>query len=253
MQSRPRAIMTVIGVLLSLAGVAVASALAEVLKYNAIARKLTEFQHSMTESGSQAGLNIEFTHLPAVAIGPTIMVAVVMMVIAAGLVALAFALRRPQPRARVIAFISAGVLAVLAVAQAGIALTSQLSINQIEAEFRGLQDQLQAAQNNLGSQLPNTGPMSFGIEDLFPSWPYYVDYLTSILAVIGCIVIIVLLNRPAAKTWFAATPTGSSLGTPPQEAEFRGHAPSVPVVGDQTITSDQALPKMTPTWAETEH
>lgn len=237
MQSRPHAVSTVMGVLFALAGVAIAGAVAEVLRYRDMANRLTGYQQAVTEKVSQAGLDIEFTHLPAVAIGPTIMVVAVMVAIAAGLIALALALRLPRPRARVIAFITAGTLIVLAIARAGIALTQQLTLNQIFAEFQGLQETMRARYPNVGSSPDtNMGFSSSGFEDLFPIWPYYVDYLTSALAVVGCATVVVLLTRAGPRTWFAAAKADPSLS-----AWQPADPPPTPQLDAQTIVSDPWL------------
>ncbi len=233
MQGRPRAVSTVMIVLLALACVAVGSAVAEVLRYRDLANMLGGFEQSVSEQGSKAGLDIQFTQLPSVAIGPTIMVVVVLVAIAAGLVTLAFTLRQPHPRARVITLVAAGTLAVLAVAQAGIALTTQLTLNQVDAE-------LQSMQRSMGMQYPHVGSMpAFG--NLLPSWPYYVDYLTSTLAVIGCAAVIVLLARPSVRTWSAAVKAGPSVSTAPPSADLPGAAPSPAIVDTRTIVSDPWL------------
>lgn len=238
MQSRPRAVSTVMGVLITLACVAIASAVAEVLRYNDVADRLAEYQQGVTAAGSQAGFDIEFTRLPAVAIGPTVMIVAVLVAIAAGLVALALGLRLPRPRARVIAFIASGTLIVLAIAQAGIALTQQLTLNQIFTQFEGLQENLRAQYPDLGSSsYPNVGFSSSGIEDLFPMWPYYVNYVTSALAVVGCAAVVVLLMRPGPKTWFAAAKAGPSLPAWQPAADL----PPTPQVDAQTIVSDPWL------------
>lgn len=230
MQGRPRAVSTVMIVLLALACVAVGSAVAEVLRYRDIADTLGGFEQQMSELGSKSGFNVQFTQLPSVAIGPTITVVVVLAAIAAGLVTLALTLHRPRPRARVITLVAAGTLAVLAVAHAGIALTTQLALNQVDAEF-------QSMQQSLGAQYQHVGAMpAFG--DLLPRWPYYVDYLTSALAVIGCAAVIVLLATPGARTWFGAANAGS---TAPPSADLPGSTPVTAVVDPQTIVSDPWL------------
>ncbi|EWM18924.1 helix-turn-helix domain-containing protein [Kutzneria sp. 744] len=233
MQGKPRAVSAVMIVLLALACVAIGSAVAEVLRYRDLADTLGGFEQSTAELGSKSGINIQFTQLPSIAIGPTITVVVVLAAIAAGLVTLALTLRQPHPRARVITLVAAGTLAVLAVAQAGIALTTQLALNQVDAEF-------QSMQQSLGAQYQHVGAMpAFG--DLLPSWPYYVDYLTSALAVIGCAAVIVLLATPGARTWFAAAKTGPSVSTEPPSADLPGAAPVAAVVDTQTIVSDPWL------------
>ncbi|MFC0541762.1 winged helix-turn-helix transcriptional regulator [Kutzneria chonburiensis] len=228
MQGRPRAVSTVMIVLLALACVAVGSAVAEVLRYRAIADTLGQFEQSLTEQSSKSGVNLQFTQLPSVAIGPTITVVVVLAAIAAGLVTLAFTVRQPRPRARVITLVAAGTLAVLAVAQAGIALTTQLALNQVDAEF-------QSMQQSIGARYPGARAMPSFV-DLLPSWPYYVDYLTSTLAVIGCAAVIVLLATSGARTWFAAGKAGPSVST-----ALPGAAPVTAVVDTRTIVSDPWL------------
>ncbi|WAL67826.1 winged helix-turn-helix transcriptional regulator [Amycolatopsis cynarae] len=220
-------------VLLALACVAIGSAVAEVLRYRAIADMLGGFERGLTEQSSKYGLDIRFTQLPSVAIGPTIMVVVVLAAIAAGLVTLALALRRPRPRARVSTLVAAGTLAVLAIAQAGIALTSQLALNQVDAEF-------QSMQQSMGKQYQNVAALP-AVGDLMPRWPYYVDYVTSALAVIGCAAVIALLAKPGARTWFAAANGGPNLSTAPLSVQSPGAAPVTPVVDTQTIVSDPWL------------
>jgi DNA-binding HxlR family transcriptional regulator len=224
MQGRPRAVSTVMIVLLALACVAVGSAVAEVLRYRAIADTLGQFEQSLTEQSSKSGINLQFTQLPSVAIGPTITVVVVLAAIAAGLVTLALTVRQSRPRARVITLVAAGTLAVLAVAQAGIALTTQLALNQVDAEF-------QSMQQSIGARYPGARAMPSFV-DLLPSWPYYVDYLTSTLAVIGCAAVIVLLATSGARTWFAAGKAGPSVSTA---------LPVTAVVDTRTIVSDPWL------------
>ncbi|WP_410628215.1 hypothetical protein [Amycolatopsis sp. cmx-8-4] len=239
MQSRPRAVSAVMGVLFALAGAAIASAVAAVIRYNDTAARLAGYQQETTDKVAQAGVDLQFTHLPAVAIGPTIMVVGVLLALAAGLVALAIALRLPRPRARVVAFIAAGAVAILALAQAGIALTQQLTLNQILGEYRGMRESLVKQFPGLeSSSSPYAGLSSSGFEDLFPTWPYYVDYLTSAVAVAGCAAVVVLLTRRAARTWFAVTPSA-----PPQqwEAAAGGEAPSAPRIDTRTIISDPWL------------
>ncbi|TVT41037.1 hypothetical protein FNH05_23070 [Amycolatopsis rhizosphaerae] len=233
MQGRPRAVSTVVIVLLALACVAIASAVAEVLRYRAITDTLGEFERGLTEQSSKYGLGIKFTQLPSVAIGPTIMVVVVLAAITAGLVTLALALRRPRPRARVSTLVAAGTLAVLAIAQAGIALTTQLALNQVDAQF-------QSMQQSMGTQYQHVAALP-AIGDLMPRWPYYVDYVTSALAVIGCAAVIALLATPGARTWFATAKAGPTPPTAPLPADLPGAAPVTPVVDTRTIVSDPWL------------
>ncbi|MER7396520.1 hypothetical protein ABT381_13475 [Streptomyces sp. NPDC000151] len=191
---RPAAVTAAMAVLMCLAVLAVVGAVVEVLTYQAILGHLDDYMRTVREQTAKYGVGVAFPSLPRSAVGPTAIVVVALGAMAATLAGLALALRLPRPRARVVTLVVVGLLAPLATARAFVTMTTQATLEQLAASSERLRESMGG-----GGRYRDMFP---GVDELYPQWAYTAVYLTSALAVVGCVAVFVLLTVRGSAAWF---------------------------------------------------
>lgn len=237
---RPVAVTIAMVVLLCTAILALGAAGVEILRYRAILDWLDTYQRTIEQQAAPYGIQVDFPELPRAAAGPTVIVVVALVAIAAALVGLAVAIRLPRPWARIAALVVVGLLAPLAAGWAMVTLTTQATMHQLDENSRRLHE---------GMGVPYQG-LAPRVSEIYPSWAYYSVYLTSGLALAGCLAVFILLLLRNSAVWFAmTTPLRTPAPLPRAEARFF-QTPTLAPDGPEpvihpaltVITSPRALP-----------
>jgi hypothetical protein len=207
---------------------AIGSAVVEILTYRAVVGKLETYQQAMQEFAGQLGVNVAFPRLPSAAAGPTVTVVAALVAITVALGVLAFAIRSPRPRARITALVVVGLLALLATARAITTMTTEVALQQIAAQSERLRESMGAGDRE--------GFPFLGVSEIYPQWSYSAVYLSSALAVFGCVTVFVLLNLRSSTTWFSMAEGHAHRQAPPPYFAAAGHlhqpAPASPAPGN---------------------
>ncbi|WP_418960474.1 hypothetical protein [Streptomyces tritici] len=200
---RPVAVTAAMVVLLCMALLAIAAAVVEIQTYRALVDQLDTYERDLQRLASQWGADVALPRLPRSAVGPTVIVVGALVAIATALGALAHAIGSPRPKARTVALVAVGLLAPLATARALLSMTTQATLRRIAADSQRLKDSL------AGVRYEDPFPR---IDEIYPEWSYSAVYLSSALAVVGCVAVFVLLISRTSTTWFATpTPPGSPV------------------------------------------
>lgn len=234
---RPVAVTTARAVLLGTAILALGAAVVEILRYRAILDWLDSYQRTIEQQTAPYGIQVTFPDIPRAAVGPTVIVVTALVAIAAALVSLALAFRSPRPRARIITLVVVGLLAPLAAGRAILTLTTQATMHQLDENSRRLHE-------SMGVPYPSFSPR---LSEIHPQWVYYSVYLTSALAIAGCLAVFILLMLRSSSAWFAMTPSYTpwhTLPPPPLTQTRSPHQPGL-APGGADPTMDHALTVIT--------
>ncbi|MFF9347045.1 hypothetical protein [Streptomyces sp. NPDC014734] len=191
---RPVAVTTAMTVLVGIAVVALVAAVVEIQTYRAILNWLGDYQRAMKKQAAPYGIDVAFPRLPDTAAGPTIIVVVVLVAVAALLIGLALAIRSPRPWARTMTLVAAALFAALATGRGLLTASSQATMNRLAEESQRLKESMGAG--HYQDSFPS-------FTQIYPPWAYQAVYLTTALAVLGCIAVFVLLVLRGSNAWFA--------------------------------------------------
>ncbi|MFE3493920.1 hypothetical protein ACFXOS_12540 [Streptomyces sp. NPDC059175] len=191
---RPIAVTMAMAVLVGVSVVTLVAAVVEVRTYQAILGWLDEYQRAMEKQTARYGIDVAFPRLPDTAAGPTVIVVVALVAVAALLIGLALAIRLPRPRARVTALVTTVLLAALATGRGLLTASSQATMSQLAEESQRLKESMGVGQYQ--DRFPS-------FTEIYPQWAYQAVYLTTTLAVLGCIAVFVLLVLRGSSAWFA--------------------------------------------------
>ncbi|WP_199896868.1 hypothetical protein [Streptomyces niger] len=190
---RPVAVTAAMAVLVGIAVVALVAAVAEIRTYQATLAWLDNYQRALEKQTAQYGVHVAFPRLPDTAAGPTVIVVVLLVAVAALLIGLALAIRLPRPRARIMALVATALVAVLATGRGLLTATSQATLSRLGEESQRLKESMGAG----GYRDPFPS-----FTEIYPQWAYQAVYLTTTIAVLGCMAVFVLLVLRVSKTWF---------------------------------------------------
>jgi hypothetical protein len=203
---RPVAVVTAMAVLVGIAVVTLVAAVVEIRTYQATLDWLDDYQRVMEEQTAAYGIDVAFPSLPDTAAGPTVIVVVALVAVAALLIGLALAIRLPRPRARVMALVVTALLAALATGRGLLTASSQATMSQLAEESQRLKESMGAGQYQ--DPFPS-------FTEIYPQWAYQAVYLTTTLAVLGCIAVFVLLVLRGSNAWFAMAGNRAHQYAPP--------------------------------------
>ncbi|MFF2926900.1 hypothetical protein ACFVTP_31575 [Streptomyces celluloflavus] len=203
---RPVAVTTAMAVLVGIAVVTLVAAVMEIRTYQATLDWLDDYQRAMEKQTAPYGIAVAFPRLPDTAAGPTVIVVVALVAVAALLIGLALAIRLPRPRARIMALVATALFAALATGRGLLSASSQATMSQLAEESQRLKESMGVGQYQ--------GPFP-SFTEIYPQWAYQAVYLTTTLAVLGCIAVFVLLVLRGSSTWFAMAGSRAHQHAPP--------------------------------------
>ncbi|MFD8588662.1 hypothetical protein ACFV1B_03770 [Streptomyces sp. NPDC059637] len=215
---RPVAVTAAMAVLVGIAVVTLVAAVVEIRTYQAILSWLDDYQRTLEEQTAQYGIDVAFPQLPATAAGPTVILVVALVAVAALLVGLALAIRLPRPRARITVLVATALFAALATGRALLSAVSQATISRLTEESQRLKESVGAGQYQ--DPFPS-------FTEIYPQWAPQAVYLTTALAVLGYIAVFVLLILRSSNAWFAAAgDRAHRYAPPPYLGQGHGQWPS---------------------------
>ncbi|WP_404816416.1 hypothetical protein [Streptomyces thermolineatus] len=215
---RPVAVTAAMAVLVGIAVVTLVAAVVEIRTYQAVLSWLDDYRRTMEEQTAQYGIDVAFPQLPATAAGPTVILVVALVAVAALLIGLALAIRLPRPRARITVLVTTALFAALAMGRALLTAVSQATISRLTEESQRLKESVGAGQYQ--DPFPS-------FTEIYPQWAPQAVYLTTALAVLGYIAVFVLLILRGSNAWFAAAGDRAHRYAPaPYLGEGYGQYPS---------------------------
>ncbi|PLW71435.1 hypothetical protein GQS52_03300 [Streptomyces sp. SCUT-3] len=203
---RPVAVTAAMAVLVGIAVVTLVAAVVEIRTYQAVLSWLDDYRRTMEEQTAQYGIDVAFPQLPATAAGPTVILVVALVAVAALLIGLALAIRLPRPRARITVLVTTALFAALAMGRALLTAVSQATISRLTEESQRLKESVGAGQYQ--DPFPS-------FTEIYPQWAPQAVYLTTALAVLGYIAVFVLLILRGSNAWFAAAGDRAHRYAPP--------------------------------------
>ncbi|MFJ1954370.1 hypothetical protein ACIOGT_24425 [Streptomyces microflavus] len=203
---RPVAVTAAMAVLVGIAVVSLVAAVVEIRTYQAMLNWLDDYQRAMEKQTAPYGIDVAFPRLPDTVVGPTVIVVVALVAVAALLIGLALAIRLPRPRARIMALVATALFAALATGRGLLTASSQATMSQLAKESQRLKESMGAGQYQ--SPFPS-------FTEIYPQWAYQAVYLTTTLAVLGCIAVFVLLVLRGSNAWFAIAGNRAHQYAPP--------------------------------------